>query len=183
MDKKELLKKYEITEMYLDWFLNRPQKVQQLMMLIIMNQHLALSIESLNIDSPIEEIFITAFDLFIKFQNKENIMLFSQYPIEIDNKKYIVDFYFEKDPYVNEIDTDRKIVIECDGYDFHQKTKEQVQRDNEREYNLKMAGYEVIRFSGSQIFKEPFKCAEDTYNFIMKDVKEKENGKKENDRS
>ena len=41
-----------------------------------------------------------------------------------------------------------------------------------REYDLKMAGYEVLRFSGSQIYNEPFKCAEDTYNYIMKIIKE-----------
>lgn len=57
--------------------------------------------------------------------------------------------------------------------EFHQKTKEQVQKDNEREYDLKMAGYEILRFSGTQIFNNPIKCAEDTYNYIIKKIKEK----------
>lgn len=98
--------------------------------------------------------------------------MFSQKEIKANGKKYIVDFYFEEDEYVNKFNTDKKIIIECDGYEFHQKTKEQVQKDNEREYNLKMAGYEILRFSGTQIYNNPFKCAEDTYNYIIKRIGE-----------
>ena len=94
-------------------------------------------------------------------------------------KKYFVDFSFEADDYLADLtlgnkikNTNFKLAIECDGYEFHQKTKEQVKQDNEREFDLKMAGYDVLRFSGTQIFNNPIKCAEDTYNFIMKKIKE-----------
>lgn len=167
-----IFKLYEESEMYLQEFLNAPKKAQQLLLLPLINERFYPTIMCEDIISPIEQIFITAFDLFILIMKKDNIFLFSQAPIKLENKKYIVDFLFEEDEFINKFHTNKKIIIECDGYEFHQKTKEQVQHDNEREYDLKMAGYEVIRFSGSQIFNNPLKCAEDTYNYIMKSIKE-----------
>ena len=157
---------------YLEELLKQPKRVQELMLVNNIKQGIFPATFYEDIQSPIEQIFKTAFDLYMDLTGKEYIFLFSQTPIKINKKKYIADFYFEEDEYVNRFNTDKKIVIECDGHDFHQKTKEQVKHDNEREYDLKMAGYEIIRFSGSQIYNEPFKCAEDTYNFIMKHIKE-----------
>ena len=47
------------------------------------------------------------------------------------------------DENVNRFNTDKKILIECDGYEFHQKTKKQVENDNKREYDIKMLGYNI----------------------------------------
>lgn len=169
---ENIFKIYKESEMYLQEFLNAPKKAQQLILLPLINARFYPTIMCENIISPIEQIFITAFDLYLRTDNKKNIFLFSQAPIKIEDKRYVVDFLFEEDEFVNKFNTNKKIIIECDGYEFHQKTKEQVQHDNEREYKLKMAGYEVIRFSGSQIYNNPLKCAEDTYNYIMKSIKE-----------
>lgn len=63
--------------------------------------------------------------------------------------KYVVDFLC--------FESDRKIVIECDGHEFHEKTKEQAQKDKERDRFLQINGYEVYRFTGSEIFNNPMK--------------------------
>ena len=157
---------------YLEELLKLPKRVQELMLVNNIRQGIFPSTFYDDIESPIEQIFKTAFDLYMDLTGKEYIFLFSQKEIKVNDKKYIVDFYFEEDEYVNKFNTDKKIIIECDGYEFHQKTKEQVQKDNEREYNLKMAGYEILRFSGTQIYNNPFKCAEDTYNYIIKRIGE-----------
>ena len=73
------------------------------------------------------------------FNKKKDIFLFSQKEIIANGKKYVVDFYFEEDENVNKFNTDKKIIIECDGYEFHKKTKEQVQKDNERELKIQEA--------------------------------------------
>ena len=171
---------YEDTELYLELFLESPKKVQQLLMM-------PLAIEAFypnfwndeSIKSPIEQIFITAFEIYCKYNNKENIYLFSQSEVICNEKRYYIDFEFKADDYLSQLllgdkikNLNFKLAIECDGYAFHQKTKEQVQKDNEREYDLKMAGYEVLRFSGTQIYNNPLKCAEDTYNYIMKKIEE-----------
>ena len=93
----------------------------------------------------------------------------------------------EYDKYLNWENQENKcFVIECDGHEFHQKTKEQVERDNTRMRNLQKAGYEVIRFSGTEIWHRPYKCAKEVLNIILskcKYIKEEDTyGKKEDDR-
>lgn len=126
-----------------------------------------------NGESPIEQILFTAFEIYMTIEHKTKIYLLPQIEVESNNQRYRVDFLYDENEWINtEMKTGRKIIIECDGYEFHQKTKEQVQYDNEREYNLKMKGFEIIRFSGSQIYNQPMKCAEDLYNFITRKNKE-----------
>lgn len=51
-----------------------------------------------------------------------------------------------------------RIVVECDGHDFHEKTKEQAARDKSRDRDLVVAGCKVLRFTGSEIFRNPTGC-------------------------
>lgn len=51
------------------------------------------------------------------------------------------------------------VAIECDGHAFHEKTKEQASRDKKRDREILKAGFPVVRFSGSDIFKSPEDCA------------------------
>jgi very-short-patch-repair endonuclease len=60
----------------------------------------------------------------------------------------------------------KMFLIECDGYEFHQKTKEQVAKDNERMRDLQLAGYIIIRFSGSEIYHKAPRCACEIANII-----------------
>ena len=51
------------------------------------------------------------------------------------------------------------LVIECDGHAFHERTKEQAGRDKKRDRELLTSGFPVLRFTGSEIFKDPIGCA------------------------
>jgi very-short-patch-repair endonuclease len=51
------------------------------------------------------------------------------------------------------------VAVECDGHDFHERTKEQAQRDKARDRALLSYGIPVMRFTGSEIFKNPQACA------------------------
>lgn len=127
--------------------------------------------------SPIEKIFGFAFEIitFISGSPLDRIFIYPQEDIYINNKHYIADFYFDTELCLGDEYKDNfnplKLVIECDGHDTHNATKAQVKRGNERDYDLKMAGYDVLHFSGSQIFNEPFECAKQTYNFISARIK------------
>ena len=71
---------------------------------------------------------------------------------------YRVDFLASQYPYV-----DGKVVaIECDGHDFHERTKEQAARDRQKDRDLQAAGYRVLRFTGSEIYRDAFRCADET---------------------
>ncbi len=66
--------------------------------------------------------------------------------------KYRVDFLIR-------IPEKKPVVVECDGHDFHERTKEQAARDRSRDRTLTEAGYTVVRFTGSEIWKDPMSCA------------------------
>lgn len=51
-----------------------------------------------------------------------------------------------------------RIVVECDGHDFHERTKEQAAHDRSRDRALTAAGFKVFRFTGSEIFRGAEKC-------------------------
>jgi very-short-patch-repair endonuclease len=53
------------------------------------------------------------------------------------------------------------VIVECDGHDFHEKTKEQAQRDKSRDRYLTSQGYRVLRFTGSEIYRDAEKCAKE----------------------
>lgn len=121
--------------------------------------------------SPIEMIFLYAFENVIKQSNYNKLALEPQFPVCANGKNYIVDFMFDtndvfKEHYKSENSV--KLVIECDGHEYHKTTKEQVKRENERDYNLKFAGYDVIHFSGSQIYNDSIGCAKQIIKYIEK---------------
>jgi very-short-patch-repair endonuclease len=54
------------------------------------------------------------------------------------------------------------IAVECDGHDFHERTKEQAARDKRKDRDLQCLGWTVARFTGSEIYRSP----EDVANAI-----------------
>lgn len=52
-----------------------------------------------------------------------------------------------------------RVAIECDGHDFHEKTKQQAARDKRRDRELTFLGMPVLRFTGSEIWAGPTACA------------------------
>jgi hypothetical protein len=59
-----------------------------------------------------------------------------------------------------------RVAVEIDGHDFHEKTKEQVTRDKRRERRLVALGYQVMRFSGSEIFHDASGCADEVLSML-----------------
>ena len=54
-------------------------------------------------------------------------------------------------------------VIECDGHQFHERTKKQAEHDKKRDRRLQELGYPVLRVTGSEIWRSPVKTAFDVY--------------------
>lgn len=62
----------------------------------------------------------------------------------------------------------RRLIIECDGHDFHEKTKDQVAADQSFNNFLTLSGEQFLRFTGSQIFNSPMSCANDILRWADK---------------
>jgi very-short-patch-repair endonuclease len=59
------------------------------------------------------------------------------------------------------------VVVECDGHDYHERTKEQAAHDRKRDREMQSAGYKVFRFTGSELHRDAFKCAEEVVNELF----------------
>ena len=63
--------------------------------------------------------------------------------------------------------TGAKVVVECDGHNFHERTKAQARNDRSRDRDLQALGYLILRYTGSEIFADPWACAFDIWMKII----------------
>lgn len=59
------------------------------------------------------------------------------------------------------------VAIECDGHAFHEKTKEQAAADKRRDREILGAGFPVVRFTGSEIYKDAAGCVEQVRDLLI----------------
>ena len=59
------------------------------------------------------------------------------------------------------------LVVECDGHEFHEKTKAQAERDKARDRAMQRAGFPVFRFSGSTLWSDPLGCAGEALDMLL----------------
>jgi very-short-patch-repair endonuclease len=88
--------------------------------------------------------------------------LFQQ--VEVLSGRYRLDFLLVAKP--KTVAKPIFIAIECDGHDFHEKTKEQAQRDRERDRALQAAGYLVFRYTGREIYQNATACTDEIVRFL-----------------
>lgn len=81
--------------------------------------------------------------------------------MEFEFKNYKADIILFYKP------TELKVVIECDGHDFHEKTKQQVIKDKRRDREFQTAGFKVFRYSGSELVNTPFQIRYDLLDLIL----------------
>lgn len=75
---------------------------------------------------------------------------------------YRVDLFvagYELDEDYTSYVTRGRVAVEVDGHEFHEKTKEQAQHDKARDRELQRCGLTVFRFTGSEVFRDPFAVA------------------------
>lgn len=58
------------------------------------------------------------------------------------------------------------IFIECDGHNFHERTKEQAARDRAKDRDIQSAGIPILRFTGSEIHRDLSGCGEQVFSFL-----------------
>ena len=84
-------------------------------------------------------------------------ILYSQYTIRINARAARVDFA---------IAGSRNLIIEADGHDFHERTKEQSAADKKRDRDLTALGWTPIRFTGSEIHRDALECASEVMRLL-----------------
>lgn len=59
-----------------------------------------------------------------------------------------------------------KLAVECDGHDFHDRTKQQAAYDRARDRELVLLGVTTIRFTGSEIAHSVERCADEAIRVL-----------------
>jgi hypothetical protein len=109
-------------------------------------------------ESPIEQILGVQLALDLGYRDElwdwagvRFCAIEPQYVVNIHRKTYRVDFciilYNEKEG------RGYTFAIECDGHEFHEKTKFQAARDKSRDRDLASAFDMVLHYTGSEIYK------------------------------
>jgi hypothetical protein len=57
------------------------------------------------------------------------------------------------------------VAVELDGHDFHERTKEQAEADKRRDRDLQAIGWRVVRFTGSQVLRDPVEVVDEILGF------------------
>lgn len=125
--------------------------------------------------TPIEQIMYYGLEYFnyklsYIFQNiKIKLNFETQTKIRFGEKTYYADFVIRDCVANGELYVFTKpLIIECDGYESHS-TRQQFNNDNERENNLKLLGYSILRFTGSKIYNDVIDCLENMIFYIFKE--------------
>jgi very-short-patch-repair endonuclease len=137
-------------------------------------------------DSPIEKLFLGALSLCADFGHRvhtgvccfyrgsgslerafENETHFGTpfFTLYVDRQVQIEGWRVDFLIHVAEITADhqtkfRKLIVECDGHDFHERTKKQAERDRSRDRQAQLSGIEVFRFTGAELWRDPIKYAD-----------------------
>jgi very-short-patch-repair endonuclease len=70
----------------------------------------------------------------------------------------------------------KMVFIECDGHDFHERTKEQAERDRSKDRAIQAAGIPILRFTGREIWRDTSQVMVEIINFLYRNH-EGSNGK------
>lgn len=114
-----------------------------------------------DITSPIEQIFLMQW----KYQRVEQLHglgLRPQANVPTVRGTYTVDFIVSV-----EDGRSARVAIELDGHDFHERSKEQASRDKSRERAIVSTGLPVLRFTGSEVFKNPRRVVDEIIHYFQ----------------
>ena len=103
--------------------------------------------------TPIEEVVFLRLE---QHADREGWRIIPQCPIGKYRADFLIDNYYSM-----KMKRTVGLVIECDGHDFHERTREQAQKDKLRDRTMQADGFLVFRFTGSEIWKSSGMCVID----------------------
>jgi len=117
--------------------------------------------------TPIEHLFLIAIAPY-SIREPEGYFVDCQVSVGKYRVDFVVTFAYRKDA------APVRVAVECDGHDFHEKTKEQAEHDKKRDRHLTSQGYAVMRFTGRELWRDPFACADEVVDYTQNVMYERE---------
>lgn len=117
--------------------------------------------------SPIENLFIAALRTISAVQG-DCAIIYADKPLDwlrsyVSDHGMLIGIQTPIGPYRVDfaiVTKNRLTVVECDGHAYHSKSKKFAARDKGRDRVLAEHGATVLRFTGSELWADSFKCAE-----------------------
>jgi very-short-patch-repair endonuclease len=122
------------------------------------------------LDSPLEAVFdMWWFVMVAADRVGRDVDSMPQHPVEVCGNRYRLDFMLQpSDERMRRLyDAGlnwTKVAVELDGHEFHERTKEQVERRNMRDRHLQADGWLILHYSGSELVRDPVACVIDAYS-------------------
>lgn len=127
-------------------------------------------------ESPIETLLGATMIVAMKLQRSSSHFVFCHHDEELawahsrflwmaqyPWRKYRIDWVLRvrgaKQPY---------IFVECDGHNFHERTKEQAERDRAKDREIQQAGIPILRFTGREIYRDSAECCAQIISFLKR---------------
>lgn len=120
------------------------------------------------VESPAEAIFLAWWEISGAAARLaggiEIASIHPQVEVECEGRCYRLDFQARYcDPLVKaaavRFNAPLRLAVEIDGHDFHERTKEQVTHRDRRDRALQNDGWQILHFSGPELFGNPLRCA------------------------
>jgi very-short-patch-repair endonuclease len=99
----------------------------------------------------------------------ERVWLSVWYPMR--HRDVIVEPQRQVGPYRVDFLIEDQLVVEIDGYLYHRASRDQLIRDYKRDRYFGARGYTVMRFSGYEVWDDPWQCAHEVDTYV-KDLEE-----------
>ena len=124
-------------------------------------------------ESPIEQLLSIELERLYRifdWRRGRDYVINQQHEVKCKCGTYRLDFLV----CVTTRTVEAEVGVECDGHDYHDRTKEQAARDKARDRDLQLAGTPILRFTGSEIHKNPARCAQEVFDFLDTQLAAKE---------
>lgn len=118
-------------------------------------------------ESPIEALFGAALLMAVRVYWRGVALVHFMPPIKPSGGLIVFPQYnwrnYRIDWVLRSAIRDIDIFVECDGHDFHERTKEQAERDRSRDREVTEAHIPLLRFTGREIYRNAGACAIQAY--------------------
>lgn len=108
-------------------------------------------------------------DIEARLQNEHNtsyLIVRPQKQLPDWRPDFVIHYFFYG--YPNPVKEWRTLIVECDGHDFHERTKQQAARDRRRDRQSQVGDTPILRFTGSEIWADPWECALEIIEWYQK---------------
>lgn len=96
---------------------------------------------------------------FRRYEARPGFNKVREFPIGNYRVDFWLQFMFDNCKPIN-------LIVECDGFDWHDRTKDQAWYDRKRDREVTKIAHRILHYSGQEIYRDPQACAADVFDHL-----------------